>query len=125
MTAAEKQDLAAFLDIAEDYVRDGFRTQRAPRAFSDDSGAAADSRGERAAPFVAAEGDSLARVAKEVNACARCPLAAARTKAVPGEGSEHPLVMVIGEGPGADEDASGRPFVGKAGQLLATGCSPR
>jgi DNA polymerase len=37
---------------------------------------------------------------------------------VPGEGVSEPLVMVIGEGPGADEDSQGRPFVGKAGQLL-------
>ena len=37
---------------------------------------------------------------------------------MPGEGAENPLVMVIGEGPGADEDRLGRPFVGKAGQLL-------
>jgi DNA polymerase len=37
---------------------------------------------------------------------------------VPGEGVEKPLVLVIGEGPGADEDATGRPFVGPAGQLL-------
>jgi DNA polymerase len=37
---------------------------------------------------------------------------------VPGEGVPHPLVLVVGEGPGADEDAAGRPFVGKAGQLL-------
>jgi DNA polymerase len=37
---------------------------------------------------------------------------------VPGEGVPNPLVLVVGEAPGADEDSSGRPFVGKAGQLL-------
>lgn len=60
----------------------------------------------------------LAALAAEVAACTRCGLCRARTHAVPGEGPVDPLVMVIGEGPGADEDASGRPFVGRAGQYL-------
>ena len=63
-------------------------------------------------------GDSLEAVAADVRACKACGLAPTRTLAVPGEGVECPLVMVIGEGPGADEDRSGRPFVGRAGQLL-------
>lgn len=41
-----------------------------------------------------------------------------RTKTVPGEGALDPPILFVGEGPGADEDASGRPFVGRAGQLL-------
>ena len=62
--------------------------------------------------------DSLEAVASDVAACNACGLATTRTHTVPGEGCNHPLVMVIGEGPGADEDAQGRPFVGRAGQLL-------
>jgi DNA polymerase len=62
--------------------------------------------------------DSLELIAAEVRACAACPLCRGRTNGVPGEGAENPLVMVIGEGPGADEDATGRPFVGRAGKLL-------
>ena len=62
--------------------------------------------------------DSLQAVAADIRACKACGLAPTRTLAVPGEGVERPLVMVIGEGPGADEDRAGRPFVGKAGQLL-------
>lgn len=50
--------------------------------------------------------------------CTKCPLARTRNNVVPGEGVEHPDVLVIGEGPGYDEDMSGRPFVGKAGVLL-------
>ena len=50
--------------------------------------------------------------------CRRCPLAATRTNVVFGEGDPHAKLMFIGEGPGADEDRLGRPFVGKAGQLL-------
>ncbi|MDA8427621.1 MAG: uracil-DNA glycosylase, partial [Treponema sp.] len=59
-----------------------------------------------------------AAVAAEIGACTRCRLAETRTKAVPGQGVESPLVMVIGEGPGAEEDERGLPFVGPAGQLL-------
>lgn len=51
-------------------------------------------------------------------ACTRCKLAASRTKVVFGEGSPDAEVMFIGEAPGHDEDQQGRPFVGRAGQLL-------
>jgi DNA polymerase len=50
--------------------------------------------------------------------CTRCKLHATRTTIVFGEGNPEASVMFIGEGPGKDEDAQGRPFVGKAGQLL-------
>jgi DNA polymerase len=62
---------------------------------------------------------TLAHVADEVRGCARCPLAARRTHAVPGEGNLLSDVLLVGEGPGAREDATGRPFVGPAGQLLS------
>jgi uracil-DNA glycosylase len=61
---------------------------------------------------------NLAQVADEVRACTRCTLAARRTHAVPGEGNVLSDVLLVGEGPGAREDATGRPFVGPAGQLL-------
>ena len=64
-------------------------------------------------------GDSLAAVAAEIAACHRCSLAVTRTNVVPGVGNaDRPDVMFIGEAPGADEDAKGIPFVGRAGQLL-------
>ncbi len=50
--------------------------------------------------------------------CTECPLSEGRTKVVPGEGDRKSPVMFIGEAPGADEDIQGRPFVGRAGQLL-------
>jgi len=62
--------------------------------------------------------DLLAALADEVRACTACPLHAARTQAVPGEGPAPARLMVVGEGPGQQEDAAGRPFVGRAGQLL-------
>jgi len=61
---------------------------------------------------------TLARVADEVRVCERCALSARRTHAVPGEGNPRSDVLMVGEGPGAREDATGRPFVGPAGQLL-------
>jgi uracil-DNA glycosylase len=60
----------------------------------------------------------LATVAAEVRDCTRCPLHRGRTQAVPGEGNPLTDVLLVGEGPGVREDASGRPFVGPAGQLL-------
>ena len=62
--------------------------------------------------------DSLEKIAAEIKNCRNCQLGNTRKNSVPGEGVENPLVLVIGEGPGADEDTQGRPFVGKAGQLL-------
>ncbi|MDI6710348.1 MAG: uracil-DNA glycosylase [Bacillota bacterium] len=50
--------------------------------------------------------------------CRRCGLGATRTNLVFGEGNPHAKLMFIGEGPGAEEDRQGRPFVGTAGQLL-------
>lgn len=57
-------------------------------------------------------------VEERVRSCQDCPLGLLRNHAVPGEGSLYTPVMFVGEGPGEDEDAQGRPFVGKAGQLL-------
>ena len=68
---------------------------------------------------VPAEFDTIDAVAAHVLQCRSCPLCLERTHAVPGEGNaQAPDILFVGEGPGADEDAQGRPFVGKAGQLL-------
>ena len=53
-----------------------------------------------------------------VKSCERCKLCPTRTQTVFGTGNEQASLMVVGEGPGADEDASGEPFVGRAGKLL-------
>lgn len=60
----------------------------------------------------------LDRVHKQILTCTSCPLHAGRTNAVPGEGNPDAVIFFVGEGPGADEDAQGRPFVGRSGQLL-------
>ena len=54
----------------------------------------------------------------EVSACRKCRLCTTRTQTVFGEGSYDAKVLFIGEGPGREEDLQGRPFVGRAGQLL-------
>lgn len=59
--------------------------------------------------------DSLCRIAVE---CRKCRLADTRTNVVFGEGNPKACLFVIGEAPGADEDAQARPFVGRSGQLL-------
>lgn len=62
---------------------------------------------------------ALLAVQQEIGDCTRCPLAyLGRRKIVFGDGNPNARLMFVGEGPGADEDAQGLPFVGKAGQLL-------
>lgn len=63
--------------------------------------------------------ESLEQIAEYILQCRNCPLCQERTYAVPGEGNgDAPDILFVGEGPGAEEDQQGRPFVGKAGQLL-------
>jgi DNA polymerase len=99
-------DLWRLLDLTEDYLKGGYRREHP--AAPDLSVVA--TRGSR--------GAGLDQIAAEIEVCEKCRLCSGRTKTVPGEGVIDPLVMVIGEGPGADEDRSGRPFVGRAGQYL-------
>jgi DNA polymerase len=115
MTRDDKTALLRLLDLADDVLRDGYRGPDRDYVFPDD-----DEHGSPPVPAADASAmeDSLEIIAAEISRCAACSLHEGRKNAVPGEGAARPLVLVIGEGPGADEDASGRPFVGKAGQLL-------
>lgn len=61
---------------------------------------------------------TLAEVEEQAKACVRCPLSEGRTTVVFGEGDPEADLMVVGEGPGREEDLQGRPFVGRSGQLL-------
>src|SRR5262249_41359636 len=61
---------------------------------------------------------SLEAIREDIGECTRCKLSEHRTNIVFGEGNPKAKLVFIGEGPGADEDATGRPFVGRAGQLL-------
>ena len=61
---------------------------------------------------------ALDAIAAEVRVCTRCRLHQTRTRAVPGEGDPETEVVFVGEGPGFNEDRQGRPFIGRAGDLL-------
>ena len=62
--------------------------------------------------------ETLADVRADLGDCRRCRLAGGRTNLVFGVGNPRARLVFVGEGPGADEDAKGEPFVGRAGQLL-------
>jgi uracil-DNA glycosylase family 4 len=69
-------------------------------------------------PGIAPEGDTLERVLADIGDCTRCRLHEGRNKIVFGSGNPQAKLVFVGEGPGADEDQQGLPFVGRAGQLL-------
>jgi uracil-DNA glycosylase family 4 len=98
------------LELIDDWLATGFRARHdaAPEAGAVEAPAAPSS--DRQAVLDA--------VAAEVAACTRCQLSMNRTRTVPGEGSHDPLVLFVGEGPGEEEDRTGRPFVGAAGKYL-------
>ena len=78
--------------------------------------------GEMGAEFLHLPGSNpragLAELNRDVLQCRRCRLHESKTHYVPGEGNIRPDILFIGEGPGETEDQFGRPFIGKAGQLL-------
>lgn len=69
-------------------------------------------------PSLAPAGDTLLRIVEDLGDCKRCRLHQKRNKIVFGVGNEKAKLVFVGEGPGADEDEQGIPFVGRAGQLL-------
>ena len=106
------RQLSEFIEIindAEDMLNGGWKTAHPEVRIARQQPAAVGSRGS---------GESLESIAAEIKACTACGLHAERNIPVPGEGSLRPAVMFIGEGPGAEEDKIGIPFVGKAGQYL-------
>jgi DNA polymerase len=73
---------------------------------------------EKVEKMIPSETPTLEGIRKELGDCKRCKLHRTRRTIVFGEGNKKAKLMFIGEGPGYDEDVQGRPFVGKAGQLL-------
>lgn len=69
-------------------------------------------------PTIEPAQDSLLKILADIGDCTRCRLHEARHKIVFGSGNEQARLVFVGEGPGADEDQQGLPFVGRAGQLL-------
>jgi DNA polymerase len=142
MTAGEKAGIASFLDTALSYMGSGYRAVRKTADWEDDAPPeggvppegdvppetrpgdrsqeapeTVEAATSEAAAAAAPEG-GLSGIASEIASCRLCGLCTGRKNTVPGEGAPRPTVLVVGEGPGADEDVSGRPFVGAAGQLL-------
>jgi uracil-DNA glycosylase len=105
------------LGIRDLYRRPAARPVSRPAAAPEDSVPAGIlSHAESASPT--ASGDSLLKILDDIGDCRRCRLHEGRTHLVFGVGSETSSLVFVGEGPGADEDAQGIPFVGRAGQLL-------
>jgi DNA polymerase len=75
-------------------------------------------KGKEEPPVKGKKEDRLSAYRSEIKDCGLCHLAGTRTNFVFGEGSSKAALMFVGEAPGADEDREGRPFVGRAGQLL-------
>jgi uracil-DNA glycosylase family 4 len=71
-----------------------------------------------ALPSLAPDGDTLEQIRADIGDCKRCRLHEGRHSIVFGSGNPQARLVFVGEGPGADEDAQGLPFVGRAGQLL-------
>ena len=71
-----------------------------------------------ALPALQPENDTLDQIRLDIGDCKRCRLCEARNSIVFGDGNEKSRLVFVGEGPGADEDQQGIPFVGRAGQLL-------
>lgn len=130
MKAEEKQTLFNLLKTADaynsGYTRDIFASER---TFEDDTEVpqsaavvetvVSEEKVEINAEAASTEGGvTLDAICGKIARCTRCGLARTRHNVVPGMGVEHPEVLVIGEGPGHDEDMQGKPFVGKAGVLL-------
>jgi DNA polymerase len=109
MKATERRAAWEALGVVEDWLAGGIRVVRAIPDFPDTS---------IVLPRPPSPEEGLAEIAREVEACRACALCEKRKRAVPGQGPSRPIAMVVGEGPGAEEDERGLPFVGPAGQLL-------
>ncbi len=113
------------LNQVEDYLATGF-SRLHPELVIEER-ASAEAAPSRVVASIAPGEDRaalLAAVASEVASCAQCGLFAYRTRTVQGEGPLDPPVLFVGEGPGEEEDRTGRPFVGAAGRYLDTWIPP-
>ena len=99
-----REQVRAYLTYYRDLgVTDIFRRESAPELL----------------PALEPSGDTLFKIEQDIGPdCRRCRLCEQRSRIVFGVGSEQARLVFVGEGPGADEDAQGEPFVGRAGQLL-------
>lgn len=117
MLASEKETLFNLIKTASQYVNGYTKVALQDKpSFTDDN--VCISENESVSVEKSNSGMTLHDIEEKISRCTRCGLARTRTNTVPGIGPENVDVIILGEGPGADEDAKGEPFVGKAGQLL-------
>ncbi len=130
--AETRDDLAAHLRYYADLGVEGFSRDRQWRTRDEPAhtGSRPAPGGHRPQPGVSSaqsvstaavytsRADALAAIRADIGDCTRCKLHAGRTNLVFGVGNPEARLMFVGEGPGADEDEQGIPFVGRAGQLL-------
>ena len=114
--------LADLLNTVEDFYSGGFRRTRKEscRQVSgrSDVPLIRDGIPVDRTESVARKKKLIEKIAVEVAQCNLCDLHVHRRNTVPGEGVLEPLVVVVGEGPGVEEDQTGRPFIGPAGKYL-------
>jgi len=115
MKPEEKSELWDELSVVEDWLSGGFRRERITPDFEMAEAAAAPATPLREGESPA---EALSRLSAEASSCGKCRLCEERRAAVFGVGPASPIVLVVGEGPGAEEDSTGLPFVGPAGKLL-------
>ena len=107
------------LRLTEDYFDDQMRSEReyaVPAFRSEALASVANTNPAACQPRSALE--TVTGIVEAISGCTLCGLSEQRIRTVPGEGVADPAVMGIGEGPGAAEDRTGRPFVGPAGRYL-------
>jgi DNA polymerase len=112
MPPMDSQQLRQFLEFYQDIGVKSLYKRAAPVA------AAPITEPVMELPPIAPADDTLLRIIEDIGDCKRCRLHEGRNKIVFGVGNEKAPLVFVGEGPGADEDAQGIPFVGRAGQLL-------
>lgn len=117
--AMDRESLRRHLEFYRDLGITELRVDPAP-ARKPAPAAAAEPPRQMPTPLIpiGPDNDSLPRILEDIGDCKRCRLCEARNRIVFGSGNPEARLVFVGEGPGADEDAQGLPFVGRAGQLL-------
>lgn len=122
MTKENLSEIVEIINNTEDILKSGWRTEHPPTHIAEPVKAVSASHAgvteSKTGQSGAEKADSLELIASEIAACTACGLHLTRNHPVPGAGVINPAVMFIGEGPGGEEDKSGIPFVGRAGQYL-------
>ncbi|MDY6030382.1 MAG: uracil-DNA glycosylase [Treponemataceae bacterium] len=113
MTKTEKESIYNLLNCASNYLQGFSDNNSKPIEFFDD-----DDSSIQENAHIEKSTMTLSVLKSKVDTCTRCQLCKTRRNTVFGEGVENPTVLVVGEGPGANEDERGLPFVGEAGHLL-------